>query len=110
MKMVVGNQEIKECDALWMKLFNKIYLLALYSVYGETKQSCIHTFTQLLAESTTIIKLELFEEVLKQIYKPLIFVVLGIHDKAVTIENQAQAEMMKVGIKNLTKIIRKAIS
>lgn len=91
MKMVVGTEHGKDCDALWMKLFNKIYLLALYSVYGETKQSCIHTFTQLLAESTTIITLGLFEEVLKQIYKPLVFVVLGVHEKAVKIENQAQA-------------------
>lgn len=60
MKMVIGTEDAKQSDALWMKLFNKIYLLALYSVYGETKQSCIHTFTQLLAESTTIISLELF--------------------------------------------------
>lgn len=108
--MMASNQEIQECTALWMRLFNKIYLLALYSVYGETKQSCIHTFTQLLAESTTIIKLELFEEILKQIYTPLFFVVMGIHEKIVKIENQAQAEMMKVGIKNLVKIIRKCIS
>lgn len=47
---------------------------------------------------------------LKQIYKPLVFVVLGVHEKGMKIDNQAQAEMMKVGIKNLTKIIKKAIS
>ena len=36
-------------DALWVKLFNKIYLLAVVSSHGETRQSCIHTLTQLLA-------------------------------------------------------------
>lgn len=36
-------------DALWIKLFNKIYLLGVVSSHGETRQSCIHTLTQLLA-------------------------------------------------------------
>jgi hypothetical protein len=34
-------------------------------------------------------------------------VLLGIHEKATAIENIAQAEAMKVGIKNFAKIMRK---
>ena len=48
-------------DTLWVKLFNKIYLLAVVSSHGETRQSCIHTLTQLLAEVSTLIPSSLFQ-------------------------------------------------
>lgn len=94
-------------EVLWIKLFNKIYLLAVSSSHGETRQSCIHTLTQLLAEVSSIIPVELFVDLLHRTFLPLFLVLIGVHDKMVKIENISQAESMKVGIKNFSKIIKK---
>lgn len=96
-------------EALWVKLFNKIYLLAVASSHGETRQSCIHTQTQLLAEVASLISPSLFVDLLHRAFLPLFLVLLGVHEKSGRIENIAQAEAMKVGIKNFAKIMRKCV-
>lgn len=55
LKVLAKGNELKDIDLVWKKLFEKIYWLGLHSIHGETKQSCIHSFTQILAESTSIL-------------------------------------------------------
>lgn len=51
-----------------MHLFNKIIYLAEITENAETKQSCIHAFTQIIAESIRIMGKELFLSILNKEY------------------------------------------
>lgn len=48
-KALAKRGELKEKEWVWRQLFGKLYWLGLHSPHSETKQSCIHTFTQILA-------------------------------------------------------------
>lgn len=110
LKMLVDNQELKDTEKVWRRLFGKLYWLGLHSNHGETKQSCIHTFTQILAESASILGLQTCSAIIRDIYLELFYVLLSLNEKSPPIEGTAQAEMAKVAIKNWIKMVKKCIS
>jgi hypothetical protein len=49
LKALALTDELKHSEEIWKQLFTKIYSLALHSTHFETKQSCIHALTQMIA-------------------------------------------------------------
>lgn len=66
-------------DKLWKNLFSKLFDLALHSLQPETKQSIIHTFTQILAESSNILDHSFLYHILKDVYMKIFEMMLGIN-------------------------------
>lgn len=77
-KLTLENQDQKDkSEEVWKKLFKKFVILAKATANGQTKQSCIHAFTQTIAESNDIIGNELFLSILKTDYLHIFYILMS---------------------------------
>lgn len=68
----------KSLESAWARLFCKLAELARRSLQTETKQACMHTFTQLLASSSPVLAPHLLATVIQEDYLKVFYLLLGI--------------------------------
>ena len=69
--------EPTKIETIWRHLFKKIIVLAKVSSHSQTKNSCMHSFTQVLAECNQFFSSELLSKILIEDYTEMLKVLLG---------------------------------
>lgn len=105
-KALCQSNSLQESRLVWKHLFDKINSLAMNSTHPQTKQSCIHALTQIVAECTAVLERDFLFEVVKGNFLWLFCYLVSMEEGPAV----QQAEMAHAAIKNYIKIIKKCVT
>ncbi len=82
MRALAQNNTLEQGNKVWTRLFEKLLSLASHSSYGETRQVCMHTLTQILAESAFTLGPILVITSVREYYLEMFYVLLSLNNKS----------------------------